>query len=138
MMIKLTYEQLNQALFPVTVTRLCREGRFSPKVAYALMKLNQALDKETTTARDLFRAVVKQHCELDEAGEPKQFPEENLAYKPREGEKEAFEKAMAEMLKIEFEVSINPIGIDQIDAGCRMSPQEMDALTPVLDFAPFA
>lgn len=133
-MIKVTYEELNQGILPGTVSRMVREGRFTPKVAYALMKVSKALDRETENARQIFQKLVQDNCELDAEGKVLAFPEENLAYKPRAEFKDAFDKAQAELLAITFTIEVQPIPVEAIDKGCQLSPQEAMALKPLVLF----
>lgn len=131
-MIKITYYDLNRGEFVETLNRIHEDGRFTPKVAYAFLKINQACEKELKNARNLYAKLVEAHAQKDETGKVKSF--EDAPYKIIEGQEEAFAKEQDELLKVEFTVPFAKVPIDQLDRGITLTPSELASIEPIIEF----
>lgn len=102
------------------------QHEFTGKQSFMISRVLRALNTETKSFNKIREEVLKKYVETDDAGEMI-ISEGNV--KIREGEMEAFQKEINELLYAELDVDVKPIPVDWLD-DVKLTPQEMIVLEP--------
>lgn len=102
------------------------QHEFTGKQSFMISRVLRALNTETEFFNKTRKEVLKKYVETDETGEMIVF-EGNV--KIRDGEMEAFQKEINELLYAELDIDIKPIPVDWLD-DVKLTPQEMLMLEP--------
>lgn len=103
---------------------------FTGKQSFMISRVLRALNTETESFNKTREEVLKKYAELDDMGE---MIVENSSVKIREGEMEAFQNEINELLYADLEVDIKPIPIEWLD-NVKLTPQETLILEPFVQF----
>lgn len=103
---------------------------FTGKQSFMISRILRALNTETESFNKTREEVLKKYAELDDMGE---MIVENSSVKIREGEMEAFQNEINELLYADLEVDIKPIPIEWLD-NVKLTPQETLILEPFVQF----
>lgn len=104
------------------------QHEFTGKQSFMISRVLRALNTETESFNKTREEVLKKYAEIDDAGEMIVF-EGNV--KIRDGEMEAFQKEINELLYAELDVNVKPIPVDWLD-DVKLTPQEMIVLEPFI------
>ena len=102
------------------------QHEFTGKQSFMISRVLRALNTETESFNKTREEVLKKYAETDDAGEMI-VSEGNV--KIRDGEMEAFQKEINELLYAELDVDVKPIPVDWLD-DVKLTPQEMIVLEP--------
>lgn len=106
------------------------QHEFTGKQSFMISRVLRALNTETESFNKTREEVLKKYAELDDMGE---MIIENNSVKIREGEMEAFQNEINELLYADLEVDIKPIPIEWLD-NVKLTPQETLILEPFVQF----
>ena len=129
---KLTYKDLNDQSLNMAMQKL-GSTPLTPKVAYNISRIQNKLQSELVTLRELFTKLVKKYSELDEKGNVKQ-PGGPGSFQIKPDCMDAWNKEHAELMDIEFDLEpyrCKKIKISDITE-VKLSPYEISALEPML------
>lgn len=104
------------------------QHEFTGKQSFMISRVLRALNTETESFNKTREEVLKKYAETDETGEMI-VSEGNV--KIRDGEMEAFQKEINELLYAELDVDVKPIPVDWLD-DVKLTPQEMIVLEPFI------
>ena len=104
------------------------QHEFTGKQSFMISRVLRALNTETESFNKTREEVLKKYAETDDAGEMI-ISEGNV--KIRDGEMEAFQKEINELLYAELDIDVKPIPVDWLD-DVKLTPQEMIALEPFI------
>ena len=104
------------------------QHEFTGKQSFMISRVLRALNTETESFNKTREEVLKKYAETDDAGEMI-VSEGNV--KIRDGEMEAFQKEINELLYAELDVDVKPIPVDWLD-DVKLTPQEMIVLEPFI------
>lgn len=102
------------------------QHEFTGKQSFMISRVLRALNTETKSFNKIREEVLKKYAETDDAGEMI-VSEGNV--KIRDGEMEAFQKEINELLYAELDIDVKPIPVDWLD-DVKLTPQEMIILEP--------
>ena len=102
------------------------QHEFTGKQSFMISRVLRALNTETKSFNKIREEVLKKYAETDDVGEMI-ISEGNV--KIRNGEMEAFQKEINELLYAELDVDVKPIPVDWLD-DVKLTPQEMIVLEP--------
>lgn len=130
---KVTYGQMRDQNFARGMSKIANFAGFkSPKTAYAVAKLNQAILAEASTTDAVFKKLVMLHAKLDEKGEL--VPANGIpdTFEIRDEAMPAWRDGLKEFTEIEVELlNKAPIPLDQLE-GIPLTPLEINALECLL------
>ena len=104
------------------------QHEFTGKQSFMISRVLRALNTETKSFNKIREEVLKKYAETDDVGEMI-ISEGNV--KIRNGEMEAFQKEINELLYAELDVDVKPIPVDWLD-DVKLTPQEMIVLEPFI------
>ena len=104
------------------------QHEFTGKQSFMISRVLRALNTETESFNKTREEVLKKYAETDDAGEMI-VSEGNV--KIRDGEMEAFQKEINELLYAELDLDVKPIPVDWLD-DVKLTPQEMIVLEPFI------
>lgn len=133
MAVKLTYKMIQDRNFVAGLGKLANFGGFKDqKLAYNVAKLIRKWEVEVLTAQELYIKLVKQFAVVDENGNLK-TPEGGApgSFEIPDGKDEAFKTARADFEKVELEIPVHKIRLEQLE-GVGITPLEMNAMDALL------
>ena len=104
------------------------QHEFTGKQSFMISRILRALNTETESFNKTREEVLRKYAETDDAGEIIVM-EGNV--KIRDGEMEAFQREINELLYAELEVDVKPIPVDWL-YDVKLTPQEMIVLEPFI------
>lgn len=131
MSFKLTNRQLKDPAFNQALAKLGAFGFKNAKTAYNVAKVIRKVTQEGAIVQELYTKLIKQYAELDEQGLIKPLPDKPGTFQIKEGSVEEWQKAMDDLLALEFEVPCHKINIDDLDS-VGLTATDMAALDVML------
>lgn len=130
-MVKISYEQLNNPEWNMGLRKLDSFTGFPVKTTYRVSRVSEKVTAERKRAGEIYQKLLKEHCVLNDKGEPKFTPRGEPDLK--EGVQEAYNAKFKEFTNTEFEVKVYPIKLSELEK-VQMSGAEMAAIYNLLDF----
>ena len=153
-MLKLKNADLNNQLFTQALETLDNYTGFTGKRLYDFNKMKSLIDRQKKVIESSYNKIVKKHCKMEvvfEEKEGKKIPKLNVAGKaitkpmiindeqsgvpkydiPQKAQK-LFEADMESMMKVPFEVKIEPWTMDELGQ-TSLKPKELRACNPIMD-----
>ena len=127
-MIKFTFGFLNQHPVEASLTKLASCTTLDARTAYQVAKHLAKVTAELKTAREIFSKLVLQHAVVDEKGAPVKAENGELQLK----DKAAYDAALAEFLKVEFEYDRRKLSLSELEKS-GLSALEIAALDPIIE-----
>lgn len=132
MAIKIKYEDLNSETFNQGLNRIDGHTGFPVKTTYRISRISGAVAKERKRVEELYKKLLKEHCELDEKGAViHEGPFKNVP-KFKDGQKEAYDEKFKELMAMEFVVKVHPVKLSELEK-VNLTPGEMAACECLLD-----
>lgn len=133
MSVKIKYEDLNSEAFNQGLGRIDSYTGFPVKTTYRVSRISGAVARERKRVEELYKKLLKEHCELDEKGNVvHEGPFKNVP-KFKEGEKDKYDEKFKELMAIEFEVKAIPVKLSELEK-VNLTPGEMAACESLIDF----
>lgn len=134
-MLTVTYGQLRDAAFGRAMMKMANcSGLKSPRQAYNIAKINKRIVDEARLADELYQKLVMQYCKKDEKGEIEPHDGRPGTFVIPEAVAPEWQEKLKEFQAISFDLDRPRIDLEDVQAAVQLSPAEIMALEPVLQF----
>jgi hypothetical protein len=133
-MIELNFRTINENIFHDGVAKLANSSAFSPKEAYHISRIVDKVGQHTKEARLAYSKLIAKYAKKDEKDRPIMTKTAPFFELKDDAKMEEWAKEYEEFLDIKVAIDKNKIPVASLPSALGLSPREIQALEPLLDF----
>lgn len=133
MAFSIKHKYLGESRFQSALSKLYHHADWANQGAsYNVGKIVKECENQWKDVRAEHDKILRKHAEVDEQGNLVKDEESGLPFKLIEEKKADYEKAVMELMDIEFKVERHPIKVEDMGK-IKLSAAELEALEPMID-----